>query len=281
MDWSKAKTILIIAFIITNILLVNVLISEKSIDEPTITDEFVENVVDLLKDKNISVATQIPKDIPSLNTITVGYEKKSLKELNEDFLNSEGIMSDNGEGVGEIVKDNESIVVASGRLIIYENKDNNKKYQSINEKKAIELSEEFIKDRKFNMADMELTFIKEENDMFYLEYSKVYNDLLIERAFTNLQVDERGVRRFERLWLNAKDSGDVEIYISTAPKSVLALLGMEEVHGKTIADISLCYYFDPQKHNYLEEPGEAKQGKAIPAWRIQFDDGYKVFIDEY
>ena len=37
----------------------------------------------------------------------------------------------------------------------------------------------------------------------------------------------------------------------------------------------------PEKHEYLEEPGEAKQGKAVPAWRVEFDDGYKVFLDEY
>ncbi len=57
---------------------------------------------------------------------------------------------------------------------------------------------------------------------------------------------------------------------------------MGEVYGKTITDISICYYFDPQKHNYLEDLGEARQGgRAVPAWRIQFSDGYKIFIDEY
>ena len=128
---------------------------------------------------------------------------------------------------------------------------------------------------------MELTFIKEENDTFYIEYSKLYNGVFVERAYTNFQIDGRGVKRFERVWLIVEDLGETEIYISTAPKAILALLDMEDVYGKTIENISLCYYFDPQKHDYLEEPGEAKQGKAIPAWRIQFQDGYKVFIDDY
>src|SRR5690606_9906755 len=115
----------------------------------------------------------------------------------------------------------------------------------------------------------------------YLEYSKVYKDTFVERAYTNFQIDGRGVKRFERLWLNVKEIGDTKIYISTAPKSLLNLLGMKELYNNSITDISLCYYFDPEKHEYIEEPGEAKQGRAVPAWRIQFEDGYKVYIDDY
>ncbi len=93
---------------------------------------------------------------------------------------------------------------------------------------------------------MELTFIKEENDTFYIEYSKLYNGVFVERAYTNFQIDGRGVKRFERVWLIVEDLGETEIYISTAPKAILALLDMEDVYGKTIENISLCYYFDPQ-----------------------------------
>ena len=281
MDWSKAKTILIVAFIITNILLAYILIGERSIAEPTIEDEFLEEVVELLKDKNILVATQIPKEIPYLNTMIVGYEKMSLDDLNKKFLDNKGIINNNKENFGEILKDNESLVMINNKLIIYENKEEENVYEDLNKDESIQLAEEFIKKRRFDTSDMKLTFIKEEKGVFYLEYSKVYNGIIVERAFTNLQIDRRGIKRFERLWLNMKDLGEAEIYISTAPKSVLALLGMEEIYGKTITDISLCYYFDPEKHDYLKEPGEAKQGKALPAWRIQFEDGYKVFIDEY
>lgn len=281
MDWSKAKTILIVAFIITNILLVFMLIREKPGVDLTINDEFIEDVLELLKDKDISVATQIPKDKPYLNTMIVGYEKVDIKGLNENFFNNEGAINDNREGLGEIVKDYESIVIVNRKLITYENKGKKENYPDINKDKAIQIAEEFLKDKGFPTSDIKLTYIKEEEGVFYLEYSKLYEDVLVERAFTNLQIDERGVKRLERLWLNIKDLGETEIHISTAPKSILGLLSKEEVYGKTITDISLCYYFDPQRHDYLEEPGDAKQGKAIPAWRIQFSDGYKVFIDEY
>lgn len=281
MDWSKAKTILIVAFIITNILLVHAIIGERPEAEPTIKDDFIEDVVRLLKDKNISVATQIPKDIPYLNTMIVRYENINIEELNRSYFNNRGIIKYNEDGLGEITGKDESILVMNNRLIIYENRKDEEVYKNIDRDKAIQLSEEFIEKGKFDRSDMKLTFIKEERGIFYLEYSKIYNDVLVERTFTNIQVDKRGVRRFERLWLVTQDLGETEIYIGTAPKSILTLLGMREAYGKTIMDISLCYYFDPQKHEYLEEPGETKQGKAVPAWRVQFADGYRVFIDEY
>ena len=281
MDWSKAKTILIIAFIITNMLLIFALVGEKPKTETTVSDEFIDDVIALLRNKNIGVATEIPKDKPHLSTMIVGYEKIDIDQLNKRFFNDRGIVRDNGEGLKEIINGSKSVVVVNKKLISYEDKENHGNYPYINEDKAIQIAMEFLKDRLFDTSDMKLTYIKEEDGVFYLEYSKLYGEIIIERAFTNLQVDKRGVKRFERLWLNPKDLGDTEIYISTAPKSILGLLNEEEIYGKTIIDISLCYYFDPQKHEYIGEPDEAKQGKVVPAWRIQFSDGYKVFIDEY
>ncbi|MCF6463422.1 hypothetical protein [Clostridium sp. Cult1] len=281
MDWSKAKTILIVAFIITNILLIYVIVGEDHVNEPTLKDDFIEDVVELLEDKNIKVSTQIPKDIPHLNTMVVEYENVNIQKLNKDYFSNRGNIEQNAEGLGKIKKDGESFLIMNNRFIIYENKNKIKLYNDLNKDEAIRLAEEFINKGKFKTSDMKLTFVKEEEGTFYLEYSKIHEDVLVERTFTNLQVDSRGVKRFERLWLNEKELGEAEIYISTAPKAILTLLGMQEIYGKTITDISLCYYFDPEKHDYLGEPTNAKQGRAIPAWRIQFDDGYKIFIDEY
>lgn len=281
MDWSKAKTILIVAFIITNVLLIYILIGEKTIDEPTLNEDFIEDVVKLLEHKNISINTHIPTEIPCLYTMNVSYEKMKLEKLNEMFFKGKGDLIENKDAFGQIIKDNESLVITNNKLIIYENKEEKKIFGNLDKEKAIQIAEDFLKEKNFDTSDMEMTFIKEEKGTFYIEYSKMYDDVFVERAFTNFQIDKRGVKRFERLWFIVEDLGETEIYISTAPKALLALLDIEEIYGKTITNISLCYYFDPQKHDYLEEPEETIQGKAIPAWRIQFQDGYKVFIDDY
>lgn len=281
MDWSKAKTILIIAFIITNLLLIKVLIKEKDIEEPTIKEEFFLEVEKLLLDKNIYLDTEIPKDIPYLNTMVVKYDKVNIKNLNKKFFNSLGVIEVIEEDLEKIVHSGESLTVFNKKFLVYKNENPIEIYSNLTREKAIEIAEDFLQKKGFNTSDMKLSFIKEGKGSFYLEYSKIFNGYFVEKAFTNFQIDSRGVKKFERLWLLSEEVGDTNIYISTAPKALLELLGMDQVYGKTITDISLCYYFDLEKHSYLEELGEARQGKTVPAWRVQFSDGYKVFIDDY
>ena len=69
MDWSKAKTILIAAFIVTNILLGVVLFSDDYKTDTTTTEAFVEEVTRILDKKDITIATEISTEIPSLNKI--------------------------------------------------------------------------------------------------------------------------------------------------------------------------------------------------------------------
>jgi len=280
MDWSKAKTILIIAFIITNLFISIVILNNRPKGEPTLSRDFISNVEQLLEEKNIHIEASIPEEIPYLNSMIVEFERANSHFLNKAYFNNKGRIQQ-GQGLSEIVKGLESILIINDRLIIYENKNSSNKYPTLNMDKAIEIAQEFLETGEFDTSDMKLTYAKEEKEVFYLEYSKVYEDTFVERAYTNFQIDKRGVKKFERLWLNVKELGDTKIYISTAPKSLLNLLGMKDIYNKTITDISLCYYFEPEKHEYIEEPGEAKQGKAVPAWRVQLEDGYKVFIDEY
>ena len=119
MDWSKAKTILIVAFIITNILLIYVFIGEKGIEEPTLKEDFIGNVEKLLKDKDIYLATEIPTDMPYLNTMNVSYENMTIDDLNRLFFENKGILVKDGDAFSQIVKEKESVVIINNKLILY------------------------------------------------------------------------------------------------------------------------------------------------------------------
>ena len=83
----------------------------------------------------------------------------------------------------------------------------------------------------------------------------------------------------ERTWLNTKEIEETDYKIVPAPKAILELLSMEDASNKTITDISLSYYFDPEKQEYLDDYQQAMEGRAVPAWRVQFQDGYDVILD--
>lgn len=281
MDWAKAKTILIVSFIIINILLVYTLMQDNIQVDQTLNEDFIEDVIELLGNKEIVLETEIPRETPSLYSLIVKYENIDPANLNASFFKDQAHIEKEGEGLVELSHDMESITLINKKLLMYESKNREKKYNIKDETQAINIAKDFLKDKNIDTLDMELSYIKRIDDKYYLEFSKIHEDRYLESAFTNIQLDNTGVKSLERLWLNVLEKGDSQIYTGSAPKSLLSLLSMNEAYGKTIQDISLCYYFDPEKHEYIQDPETAKEGRTIPAWRVQFKDGYKVFIDNY
>lgn len=281
MDWSKAKTILIVALLFTNILLAYVLLFNQDVADATVQDEFIENSIQLLNKKKIEVNTPIPIISEDLFGLVVEYEIQDPIELNNNFFQGQGKIEVKGEGLQIISYKDESLTILNDKLIIYENNPWEKLYSIRSDEEAANLARAFLNDRGISTSDMEISFLKKSGNHYNIEFTKLFDNNYIESTFTNLQLDNRGVVKMERNWLNMKELGTTPIEISSAPKSILALLSMREVYGKKISDISLCYYFDPEMQSYDIDPIETQQGTTIPAWRVQFEDGYKVIIDNY
>ena len=181
----------------------------------------------------------------------------------------------------EFKKDNEIVNIMNEKYLTYKNNSSKEKYNELNEEVAIQIAEDFLKEKGYSEDDMKLTSKHREKNDYYLEYTKIYNGIYLEKTYTKFLIGKSGVKEFERLWLNPKELGENDIYISTASKAILALLDMEGKYGRTIEDISLCYYFDPLVHKDVGDFKDTREGKAIPAWRVQFDDDSVVFLDEY
>lgn len=283
MNWSKAKTILIIAFLVTNLVLATVLYSERNQEVTTIKDGFIEDVIDLLEKKNISIDTEIPDEIPSLNTLTVKYEILDRIDVNKRFFNGEGEVEKIDDDKFTVSKQNEVVTIENNKKLNYKNNRESNGYSGLERDNAKEIVISFLEKRGYDTSGMTLWRMElDENlDEYRMKFSNKYNERYLETAYTNVLLDREGVLELERLWLVPLNEGETPIYINTAPKALLDLIGNKSVYGKTINDISLCYYFDPKKDEYLKEPEETKEGKSIPAWRVTFEDGTKLIIDNY
>lgn len=281
MDWSKAKTILIISFILVNIVLVyNLIIAERDVSR-VVDSIFAEDVVEMLENKDIKLATEIPQETEGLFTLLVQYEDLNSEDLNEEFFSGKADILNKGEGLLLLETKGEKLTIVNGKLLIYESENREEKYNIKDIDEAEQLALGFLQDRGYDTSDLKLSYSKILGDEYSLEFSKIYNDKYLESAFTNVKIDNTGIRKLERLWLNVRDEGKTQVNISNAHKSILGLLDMHKAYNKTISDISLAYYFDPEKHEYIENPEMAKQGRAIPAWRVQFEDGFIIFLDDY
>ena len=71
MDWNKANTILITAFIILNIFLFTAFYKGAFYDEYDVSadEEFTEDIKNILKEKNIAVNCQLPEETYMLDNI--------------------------------------------------------------------------------------------------------------------------------------------------------------------------------------------------------------------
>lgn len=281
MDWSKAKTILIVSFILVNIILVYNLFMGNIDGDTRVDKEFMGDVVELLANKDIILDAEIPNETEGLPTLLVEYENISMGNINKNFFGNSGEIINNGEGLSVIESDNEKIKIINGKLLIYESQKLEEKYDIKDMEMAKELALNFLKTWGYDTSDLKLSHSKTIEDEYYLEFSKIYNGRYLESAFTNMHINNTGIKELERLWLNVIEEAKSPINISNGYKSILGLLSMNRAYNKTITDISLSYYFDPERHEYIENPEKAKLGRAIPAWRIQFNDGYKIFLDNY
>jgi len=148
-----------------------------------------------------------------------------------------------------------------------------------NLEQAMELAKQFLMERGYETDDMGLSYWRETENGYYLDFTKIFQDSYIELSYTVVIIEDGRITRMERTWLNTKEIEETDYKIVPAPKAILELLSMEDASNKTITDISLSYYFDPEKQEYLDDYQQAMEGRAVPAWRVQFQDGYDVILD--
>lgn len=179
MDWSKSKTILIIAFILTNLVLgYNLYINVFRYDSQDIfSDSSISNLNKLLSTKNISINTQIPKDIPNLSTLSIKYEDLNKSDLDSIFK---------GEG----------IYTVDNKHIIYKGKADIKNFDT----KECTLFTKFLKKYKFD-EDTYLKATIKKSDCVEIIYTGKYKDYFLEESYMKFIFYNNKDFLFEKLWI--------------------------------------------------------------------------------
>jgi len=278
MEWKRAKTIIIFALIITNVVLFSLFIKERKIEKEFIEREisFSNSVKETLKEYGIQVECDIPVDEIPIRVVTVTYEsydgEKIARELFSEYIITK---TDNGP----IYEQKDAVLsINNNKQIRYERYGfSDKKLENL--KDAKKYAEDFIDNLDFE-NDYVLSYVKKENNGFYLSYSKKYNGTLLERCEMNFQIDALGVKNFNRYWLKPTKEVKGTRNIRSASKALLTLLNEEKAIGRKVINIEPAFYFNP---NLLSESGveNTERAQAIMSWRIQMDDGKVFFVEEY
>jgi len=280
MDWSKAKTILIVALLFANAILGYFVITDSMESNASGKAAADIQVEELLQRRDITLQSELPGAPESLMSITVEFERNEPYDINSRYFDGKGIRELKGEEIEELYRGYESVTIKNGKLLIYENRDRMALVTKAVELEAAEnTAKEFLQERGYSSADMKLTYHQEEKGGYRLEYSKILENSYVEVGNTSFLIAGDTVKRMERTWLNTVEIQQSDLSLIPAEKAILELLSIEQAYGKTVTDISLCYYFDPEKQNNYDGYQQATQGNAVPGWRIQFEDGTKLVLD--
>ena len=275
MDWSKAKNILIIAFIITNLFLIfNIqsnLYENNSLS--VLKDRNIEDIVSILADRNIRVEAEVPRTLLQMPVLDVEYETYNGEKLAQRFGLEETPSQTNSQ---------EQIDVTNNKIIIYKNNSRVLRIKELNEKKAREEAERFIKDHGYMRPDVEYWNTFSEGEQYEVIFKQKYKGYFLEVSYMRLIVTRAGVTEFERTWLKPLNLGERKNEIMPATKALLKVLNvLEDREQETIiTEISLGYLFDPSKIS-LTNWENIKSGRALPAWRMTLENGETIFIDAY
>ncbi|NLY20672.1 MAG: hypothetical protein GXZ08_05275 [Tissierellia bacterium] len=275
MDWSKAKTILIGILIVVNIVLATIIYREE--DTVKSENDSIEHAKSYLESVDIGINADIPNKVETLSAINVQFEVIDINEMNKNFFDGNGIK----DLRRNIEYKDETINIINDRRLLYEKEFDSGKPVTISSEEAVQKASEFLAEKRFVVDDMLLSSIKKEEYGYELVYSKVYENIKVERSFTNITVNDDGVVKLDRLWINVLDDTNSPIDIGSASKALFSLIDKKKYYGNTIEEIEVCYYFDPEEQGYVEDITKTERGRAIPAWRISFEDGSRVVIDNY
>ncbi len=255
MDWGKAKTYLIIAFAITNIIMIISLVKDYDTQEKGyFTKESVSSLLLLLEKNDIKLQTDMPKDTPRMGNLRIEYEDidtDSFKQLFEDY-----------EEYIDIIAEKKMVILTDSAL------------SSFDIETAKIQSESFIE--KYNLKDdYEFKYAGVMPGKIQILYSSKYKERFLENSYMMFEYKDNDRFKFERLKMKVIDESKNKKRVITSAEALIKATSLIEP-GQNIEEIELGYNYA----QYESLPiAKTKTATASPSWRIRTSDGNYYYIE--
>ncbi len=201
MNWSKTKSILIIALLITNAVMLWYLYSEKRLqDNHSISDAMVyQDVLTVLKDRNIQVAFKGMPKTEGIQAVEASYQTYDLEAQAPRFLTGESTL--NFEGT-EAHTPQGNLRIIDGIQLVYENRDLEESSIAPAEEEALEMARKFLSAHGYQVDENTiLSSVRVVGKDIEVVFNQQTSHRLIENGVMRLVVADKGIRSFERTWL--------------------------------------------------------------------------------
>ncbi len=249
MDWGKAKTILIVALIVTNIFLI---VTYGFHNNQGIKKDNQEALINLLQSKDIYLEVDIPRGHPDMGPLSVQYiniSEEYIKELLRFAGNAKPIAKGSPEGDYKLVADD--FLAALGLM----------------------------------GPEVSLGTINENGNKITLSYYCSFDNIPVDDTFLRCTFTDGVITDFDYYWIQPISISKKKlptISASTALISLinqeLALEGVQNYHSPIkIEEIKLVYWLDEDVFTGIS----ALTDTAFPSWRIVYNQGQVKHVVAY
>ena len=268
MDWNKTNTILIAAFIILNIFLFTSSYNDIFSEEYDVTSdkEFIDNVENILKKKNITLSANLPEETYMLPTLNTEYE---MIYVSKDILN---------QFLGPDVEPIEGVFSYKNvKKEVFEVTDGKKVHYTLREKNSGKIAKEdtitqdinkFIEDKKIDASGYSENYRHISNDSSLVVYTKNHNNFSMDNSYMNFYFDNEGIYKFEMQNIISVIETAGKIRTFSALEALPRLLSFDEIENKEVIEIKMTYY------SVEDENWQLISGiNSYPVWKVIFSDG--------
>ncbi|MFO7887335.1 MAG: hypothetical protein R6U59_03375 [Eubacteriales bacterium] len=272
MNWNKAKTILIVAFILLNTFLFYEVHEANNENYEGLSDEFINHVERKLLEKNIHIETEVYKEI----------YKKPLLEVEYDLVTEKDVAKYIGKDYEEVLENalftNEKgsyVRIENNKKLIYNIRDVNKNLE-ITKEKAKKLVDSFVENQRINLEDYQLDIIIKKSGIYEVVYKRNYQGNKLENDYYRFVVDNLGVAGFETQKISKIEPKEGLITVTSAYESLLRLKNKNSEEKIIIKRIELCYYTDEN----IEGWENIVRANMDPTWKIVSESGNIKYLIE-
>jgi len=272
MDWKKAKTILIIVFIILNIVLSVTLYNSLKVEE--ISQQTITNTMNILEQNNVYIECPIPKYTG--NDYTLQYEEKPLEKRQVAAV----LLGDNFTEVNDYTYKNESksLVFTSNSGFEYSDTANTKMLKSDSKEDV----DKYLKDLSKKIG---LPFNEFRRDDYYdksqrhdgtiVVYKGEYKDYAVFDNYIDIKVDKGAIKSIKYQYKKPISiSVKEDIYI--IPVHEILITKMTNYPGITIKEVDMGFKGWNNKETKTSASIASYEGLS---WRIKTDNGQEYYFN--
>ena len=281
MDWSKAKMILIVVFILINLYLGYVIIDVNTGSMGYVDRESMQRVTDYLAGKAVRVTGQIPDKKIDMSLINVKYKLFSGEDIKSRLFSADEAVTEARDGHAlKLSGKTTEVSINDSREFLYT--DNSiRPAGDINEKACRTKVRDFLSKLGINAASGTSSMESVEGYK-RIVYSQSFKGANIFNSIMEFYVNDSGIQRARIIWFeNIKQTGKKTEVVSP----VIAMLAVADLNknsimpSREILGIEQGYYFSTGAKDQVDV-SKVEEGTAFPVWKITTDK-YKIYINAY